>query len=299
MPIKRTREVDWVVRLDDSSALRTVVETVFNVVTRVTVKISRTNKDSPYYMRIDTADMAYVSCISVRYKLEDVVVHQSDEEIRFCIDFKHLKDCLSNVRQDHSLRIEGDSSDACPKILIHTYFMDNSSHETSTELPTFVDTDAVSLFQMNFDKIMQIDLVEFRSIVKHAITTKAEQIGIRVYTREEASTIMSLTLFSVQGEFNHDHSFCHEVTRDEDGSMIVRAASDGPCKKFDIDTIEPSYEGLFPVDKIMGFLKPLQCRMLSARIQQGQPIMFEHAIGGSTDSDSYIRFLLAPIIGDS
>lgn len=291
---RRGRSPEWAVHFDDSAPLRSIVEAVQNVVSRVTFKITRTDAESPFFLKVDTADVAYVSCISVRYRLDNVTLATPVDEIKFCVDCKHIVPCLANIRQEHTLILEGHDHRANPKVIIRTYDPEHPSHETCTELDTFVDSDNVQLFPMEFKMMLEIDLLMFRGLLKQASVAKADQIVIRIYLKEGVGQTLSFTHFSVQGEFKHFQSFCHEVSKDEDGSMIVRAATDSVQTLFDVDDVEPTYEGIFPVDKVAGFMKPLQCRMLVAKVKQDMPIMFNHMLGGATDNVSHIRFLIAP-----
>lgn len=288
----------WSVRLDDVSSLRAIVEAIQNVVPRVTFKINRQDDSSPYFLKADCADVAYVSCISVRYQL-DSVDNKNGEEIRFCLDVKHVIPCLANLRQDHTVVIEGYEDQTIPKVHIRSFDPEGPSHESCYELSTFVDSDNVQLFPMKFEIILEIDLFMFRGLLKNATTAKAEQIAIRVYIKKSPGEAISFTHFSAKGEYDAASSFCHKVTEDEDGSMVVRAATDSEQKLFDIEEMEPEYEGLFPVDKIAGFVKPLQCRMLVAKVKQDKPIMFTHMIGGASDEKSQIRYLIAPLNSDA
>ena len=291
---RKGREPTWSVRLEDISSLRAIVEAVQNVVPRVTFKINRQEADSPYFLKADCADVAYVSCISVRYQLDSVTCRNGDE-IRFCLDVKHIIACLANLRQDHTLTIEGHEDQTVPKVHIRSFDPESPSHESCYELSTFVDSDNVQLFPMRFEMILEIDLLMFRGLLKNAVTAKAEQIIIRVSVMDTAGETISFTHFSAKGEYDTASSFCHKVTRDEDGSMVVRAATDSDHKLFDVEEMQPKYEGIFPVDKISGFVKPLQCRMIVAKVMSDKPIMFEHMIGGAADEKSKIRYLIAPL----
>ena len=296
---RRTPTPTWQVQFDDPTPLRSIVDSVHNVVQRVTFKINRANADSPFFLKVDTADVAYVSCISVRYQLDQVTINGSDDEIKFCVDCRHVAPCLSNMRPEHTLVMEGHDDQASPTVVLRTRDPEHPSHETLTELNTFVDTDNVQLFPMDHNIMLEIDLLMFRNFLKQAQTAKAEQVVIRIFVKESTGKSISYTSFSVQGEFKHEASFCHEVTRDDDGSMVVRAATDSAHNLFDCSEMDPIYEGIFPVEKVSGFMKTLQCRMLVAKVKQGMPIMFSHCIGGTTDDVSHIRFLLAPINPDT
>lgn len=297
---RRTPTPSWQVQLDDPTPLRSIVDSVANVVHRATFKITQANKQSPFFLKVDTADAGYTSCISVRYQLDQVILSGPDEEIKFCVDCRFLAPCLSNIRPEHTLTLEGHEDQGNPTVVLRTRDPDGPSHETNTELNTFVDTDEVHMFPMDHNIMLEIDLLMFRNFLKQAQSAKAEHVVIRIYVKESAGKSISYTSFSVQGEnFKHEASFCHEVTRDDDGSMVVRAATDSAHALFDHCELDPIYEGIFPVEKVAGFIKTLQCRMLVAKVKQGMPIMFTHCIGGTTDDVSHIRFLLAAINPDT
>ena len=152
---------------------------------------------------------------------------------------------------------------------------------------------------MSHDIMLEIDLVMFRGLLKQGQSAKADQIVIRIFIKEAAGKTISKTQFSVQGEFEHNSYFCHEVSKDEDGSMVVRAANDSESGTDDTDDMDRAYEGIFPVDKVAGFVKPLQCRMIVAKAKQDMPIMFSHYIGGSTGEGSHVHYLIAPVNPDT
>lgn len=290
---RTTRSSDWLIKFDDVLGLRTIVEAVQNVVTRITVNIVKDQSDNTYLLKVETADVAYVSCIIVCYRLDQVETNV--DEMSFCVDCKHISPVLSNVRQDHTVVLEYHSGGANPVLVLRTHDADNLASECAFEFPTYVDADNVQLFPMDFDMILEIDLIEFRKVLKHASSAKAEQICLSIRVVEFDAKTYSVTTFFAKGEWTTSQTFCHEVARDVDGSLVVRAASDGPLKLIDSDDIPLKYEGIFPIDKVAGFVKSLQTRMLTAKVMQDMPIMFEHNIGGATDDKSKINFLIAPV----
>ena len=82
---------------------------------------------------------------------------------------------------------------------------------------------------------------------------------------------MSYTRFHIKGEWKTSSTYCPTVDKGEDGSMVIRAATDGEVDKFDLGDTEPVYNGTFQVEKIAGFIKPLQCRMIVAKMKQNEP----------------------------
>ena len=88
------------------------------------------------------------------------------------------------------------------------------------------------------------------------------------------------------------------MTHEDDGSIVVRAVGD--CNDelpFD-ESWEEMYDHMFPMDKIEAFLKNMQCRIVTGKAAPNLPLMLEHPLGGSTDSTSYIRFLVAHTVED-
>lgn len=290
-------ESKWKIQIDDASTIRSIVEAVQNVVCRVTLKIVP-SEGGDHYLRVDTADVAYTSCISVRLKLDSATLEEVDKEVRVCVDCKHVVPCLMNCGADRPIVIEGFDDRSTPKVRIRSD-PELQSHENVYELDTYVDTDDVQLFAMEFDLLMEIDLLLLRGILKSAQNAKADHIAIHIYLKEDGGKTFSHTAFTICGEYTHRSSFCHLVVRDDDGSMVVRAAADSDITMFDTDDLNAFYTGLFPVDKVAGFVKPLQCRMITAHMKQDMPVMFSHRIGGGADDNEYIRYLIAPINPDT
>ena len=98
-----------------------------------------------------------------------------------------------------------------------------------------------------------------------------------------------------------EHTFVHETSRDDDGSLRVRAAPDG-----DVDEAQRSWQAVshldarYPIDFIDAFLKSLPVTMIVAYVQQDNPLMMVHRLGGGIPAtggggiESQIRFLIAP-----
>lgn len=292
---RNERTPDWEVVLEDASPLKLIVEEVKNVVKRVTLLVVKEGEQ--HFLKIETADAAYQSCILVRYHLDTVRVNASnpadEAQQECCVECDHVLSILSNLAHHMQLIIEAHGD----KVIFKTKDPDNKSFDGQTQLDTYVDVDRdLDLFPMDFTMTLEIDLTLFRQMLKQATVAKAEQLTIRVLVQEKGGQrTLSLTHFSIEGDFQHQQRYCHEVTRGDDGSMVVRAATDSQCDMMDVEECTETYEGVFPIDKIQGFLKPLQCRMLTAKVKSGTPMMFEHRLGGMSDTDSYIRFLVAPI----
>ena len=295
MASKRDRNNDWAIKIENSSSLRTIVETVQHVVSRATFKIE--SKGDGYYLSVNTADVAYVSVIKVLLRLDSATLPTDSTEIKFCVDCKDLSFCINDLDPGHMVQLEGFGSSANPKVFVHTTDPDYPAYEEDNELKTYVDTDNVQLMNMQFDVIMDLEFPLLRRLLKKAVAIKAENMTLRVWVKDDMSRID----YCVNGEIKHRRAFCHPIKKSSDGSICCRAASDGGNQIFSVDGMDPIFEGTFCVEKISGFVKPLHTKMLHAvtKKEAGAPIMFEYPIGGEAESESKIFFLLAQVTDEN
>lgn len=300
--LKRTRpEPQWTIYLDDASGLRSILDAVGAVTQRVIFRVSKSESSGNYQLMFDGADVGMTCCVSARLHIDNVVfdVPNSDDEFTFCIDCKQLHIALDNPSCAHGSLMLQYRSDAT----IHCRMQDPEqlSHADCSELNTFVDgSEPIKLNDLEFDMRLEIDLSKLREMVKKATKCHSEHLRIQIYFRNMGSRQYSLVVFSVRGDAYHCQKFSHETSRDEDGSLRVRAVADGETDMVE-DDVAPEYEAVFPVEKINSFIKILPCRMIVATIKQGMPLMMTHKLGGGASSsstsadDSQVRFLIASI----
>ena len=303
---RRERTPDWIVDLDDSQSLRTIVEAVQNVVSRVTFKIVP-DEDGKHVLKVDTADAAWVCCIVVRLHL-DRVVNYCAEEIKFCIDCKHMVPCLSNMRPEYAIQLKGYDSHASPTVGIRYYDPETVGFNSESELKTFVDSNTLSLFDMDFNMVIEIETATLKQTLKQAATAKAEHLRIQiVLTTPDAAVQLSTVRFKSRGEFDHTVECTQEVRR-SGADIVVRAVLEGEHSMKEEQESQLVYDNVFSVEKLAGFVNPLKCRMITARVGsphvepkkcEETPIMFEHRIGGTDDTRSYVRFLLAATVPEA
>ena len=289
---------DWTIVFEDAAALRVVVNVASSVVPRVSFKVK--TEEGRHFLMVDSADVAMMCCMSARLQLDNVVVrNEEDDEFSFCVDCKKLGLALDDPSCQHlALTMEGDQAEA--KVFLKMHDSDQPSHEQSTKLPTYVDSDTNidSIPPMDFDMILEIDLNKLKEMMKKAVKVHTEHLRIRVHLVDKGTRKLSVVTFSIEGDdFYCEERFCHETTRDEDNSTVVRAVADGTVAMPE-EQDEPLYEGVFPVEKIHAFVKNVQARMLTAKVKTDMPIMFTHSLGGTSDDTSHVRFLIAPVKED-
>lgn len=299
--LKRARATpEWTINLDDASGLRSVLDAVSAVTQRVHFRVARNEGRDTYQLMFDGADVAMTCCVSARLHIDSVVFNKPnhDDEFAFCIDCKQLQIALDNPSCAHgSLTLQ-----YCSDATIHCRMQDpeQMSHADCSELNTYMDaSEPIKLNNLEFDMKLEIDLSKLREMVKKATKCHSEHLRIQIYLHQRGGRQFSLVVFSVRGDAYHCQKFFHETSRDEDGSLRVRAVADGDAGLVDDDAV-PEYEAIFPVEKINAFIKILPCRMVVGTLKQGMPLMMTHKLGGgvasaSTTDDSSVRFLIAPV----
>ena len=297
MPKRPRKQATWTIVFDDASAIRGVVEAVSAIMQRVIFKVAR--QTDKYVLMVDGADVGMTCCVSARLQLDRVTFasKETPEEFTFCVECKHVLVAIDNPSCAHGAMIMEGHDDAT----IHIRMQDpeQRSHEDSSELNTFVDgTPPVSLSTLDFKMLLEIDLSKLKEMIKKARKSHSEMLRIRIHVTDYGSKQRSLVVFSVKGDAYHCQRFCHETSRDEDGSLRVRAAADGGNDIQDEEEGEPVFEGVYPVEKIDAFIRILPCRMVVAKVMKSMPLMMTHSLGGGSDDSSHIRFLIAPINED-
>jgi hypothetical protein len=294
---KRGRSTpDWTITFDDTVSLRCVVESAAAVMSRVIFKVQKAGQF--YFLMVDGADVGFTCCVSARLQLEKVSFStpgSETSEFTFCVDCKQMLYSIDNPSCSHGcLTMEGHTSNATIHLIMSD--PDQRNSEDCSELSTFVDGDPPqSLCSLDFKMMLEIDLTKLREMVKKARKAHAEHLHIRIFAKTSGSKERSLVIFAVKGESKHEQKFCNEMTKHEDGSLIVRAAADGLNEElFDTEEDESVFEGIFPIEKIDAFVKNIPVRMIVAKVQNGMPLMLTHNLGAGEDEESHVRFLVAP-----
>lgn len=291
---RKQRTPDWSIVFEDASSLRSVVDAVATVMARVSFKVVKKRDD--YFLMVDSADVAMMCVVSARLRLDKVTFPRGNEEseFTFCVDCKHVSSAIDNPSCAHlALTMEGYVETA--KLMLKMLDPETHSHEVCAELSTYVEEEPIELEDIEFKMILELDLQLVKEMIKKARKAHTEYLRIHIYLAESGAKKISLVVLSLDGDWHHEQKFCHETVSHVDGSLVVRAATDGTQKLIDVEHTEPFYKGSFPVEKIDAFIKNLPCRMLPAKVKTGVPIMLTYPLGGTSDETSHIRFLVAPI----
>lgn len=290
----------WSIVFEDAAPLKLIVDTVSNVMGRVSFKVEKA-ANCDYFLTVDSADVAVACVVSARLRLDKVTFPNDDDddsEFSFCLDCKHISTVIEPSSCAHlALTMEGYSETG--KVVLRFIDVDQHAHSMISELPTWVSEPPFpGLERLEFKMIVELDLALVREMIKTARKAHTEHLRIDIYLKEVGGKKISTVCFTLEGDWKTEQKFCHEVITDEDGSMKVRAATDGTEKLLDVEDTEPYYHGTFPVEKIYGFIHNLGCRMLTAKVMTDQPMMLRHYLSGASDDKSRIDFLIAPVNED-
>lgn len=295
---KRAREEpeeDWSIVFEDVSQLRAVVDACATVTPRVRFKVVR--RAEHHFLEVNSKDVGMTCCITARLALDNVHVKAggNDEDFSFYVGCSAVSSALCVASCAHfALTMKGFINEA--KIVLTMHDPEERTHEACTEVPLYDEEDHEdsALISMEFNMMLEVEPALLREMIKMARKAHTENVRIRVHLQDVGSKKVSLVIFSIDGDFKHEQRFCHETARDDDGSTIVRAATDVKHKLLNVASTEPAFEGVFPVEKIDAFLKPLACRMLVAKLNSNWPLLLHHKLSASNE-ESYIDFLVPPL----
>jgi hypothetical protein len=289
----------WVVSFPDCLGIRAVFEAMGAVLQRVTVRIVPVQSPPGYVLMADGADLGMTCCASARLHIElERVRLKSAESIEFCVDCKHVTTALDSGFCVHGgVLIEGHGD----RVVVRVRSAEGQTQDETSWLKTFVDNESTPEFTSIEEHLglrIEIDIGRFRELIKKARKWHAELVRVRIQMHKEGANHTSLVRFSFEGDADYEQGFLNQVTRDEDGSLRVRAVGDS-CDEHDAarrlcERATVHFDAAFNVDRIESFLKNLPTRMLLADVGQGMPMMLKHDIGGGS-GESCIRFLIAPV----
>ena len=128
--------LEWRVTFDQTNGLRTLVEVVGNILTRINFRITYDSKRSMHFLCIDSIDPQHVCMIQARLICEKTK-KLTNTDIDFCVDSNIFNLFLKSCPQHYSLDLEKHST--TPDIHLKAYETLSNSHFTLFELPTLVD----------------------------------------------------------------------------------------------------------------------------------------------------------------
>lgn len=293
--MKYSGDIEWKITFDQTQGIRTLVDVVGNILTRVNFRINYDTKKNTYFLCIDSIDPQHVCMIQARLGCEKVFNLTGNE--MFCVDTNILNTLLKNVPAHYSLDLIKKRSSA--DIHMRTYESLSNSHETHYILSTLHDeSETMQLSDMSYKYTIEIDLGTLRQIVKMSTQLRANQIEFSVKEPTESKKCVSRTTFSISssGDATQEHRF-NSATVTESGSAeaqtcVIRAATDatGP-ETVEGEELEVKYSDSFSTQYLNYFLKSMERQIITMKLSQDKPLILHYPLGADR---SYICFVLAP-----
>jgi len=286
---------DWSIEFPNANDLKAIIDAVTAVMQRVPIKVVRHAETGGFVIMVDGADIGMTCCVSARLHIEAerVTLDPGEREFTFCVDCKHVQTALDSTSCAHGTLVLSGHGD---RVHVCVRNPDAPSQDETSELKTFVDSERTTEIRpLEFATRLDVDVVALKEVIKKARKWHAEMMKIRISLRQQGARHLSMVAISISGDADHEQRFYHETTRDDDGSLVVRAASDGGDARAGCgDDLEPHFEGTFLVDRIDSFVRIVPQRMVSCNVMRGMPLMLTYPIGGD-EGASHIRYLVAPV----
>tara|TARA_B110000046_G_C13012953_1_gene407485 strand:+ start:530 stop:1462 length:933 start_codon:yes stop_codon:yes gene_type:complete len=285
--------LEWRVTFDQTQGLRTLVEVVGNILTRVNFRFTYDAKREMHFMCIDSIDPQHVCMIQARLICEKTH-NLLNQEVDFCVDSNILNLILKNIPSHYSIDMEKFSDS--PDISITAYETLSNSHHTKFELPTLVDdSETMQLSDMSYKYTIEIDLGTLRQIVKMSMSLRANQLEFTVKEPADRNSGVSRTTFMIasKGDASQAHCF-HSATVAEgadDDTYVIRAATDSTAPESTSDTTRIVYNDAFSAQYLNFFLKSMERQIITMKLSQDKPLIVHYPLGADK---SYICFVLAP-----
>ena len=294
---KRDGELEWRVTFDQTQGLRTLVEVVTNILTRVNFRIVYDTKRATHFLCIDSIDPQHVCMIQARLLCEKTYNLESTTD--FCVDSGILNLILKSVPAHYSLDLTkySDSAD----IMMKAYETLSNSHHTEFVLPTLVDdSETMQLTDMSYKYTIEIDLGTLRQIVKMSMSLRAQQLDFMVKQPPDKAVGILHTTFTISshGDATQSHNF-HSATVTESGeteNCVIRAATDSTSPDSGQKNSEVVYSDSFSAQYLNFFLKSMERQIITMKLSQDKPLIVHYPLGADK---SYICFVLAPKTADS
>jgi hypothetical protein len=299
-PLKKTKidhnDIEWSCTFDQTQGLRTMIEVVGNILTRINLRLSKSKETDAHFLCIDSIDPQHVCMIQARLNCEKVFGLTDEVNADFCVDSNLFNLCLKGTAQHYSIDIYKKKDN--PDIHIRAYETLSNSHQTFFKLPTLLDdSETMQLTDMSYKFTIEIDLGTLRQIVKMSQNLKAQQIDMTVKEPQEKKSGVLRTVFTIgaNGDAHHEHSFLSATVQESnetDENRVIRAATDatGPSENAN-DNLEIKYSDSFSTQYLNFFLKSMERQIITMKLSQNKPLILHYPLGADK---SYICFVLAP-----
>lgn len=293
--MKRDREiVEWLLRFHHTNSLRTLIDVVSNVITRVNIKIC----SGPAFsgIKVESVDPRRVCLVAAKLACH-VEGDSIDCDTSFCVDTATLSTCLKAVASNYSIDLSKNVEQE--EIIMRSYELIQNSFCSIFTLPTLAhDCEKVELTEIDHNYIVDFDLGTLRTIVKNCIALKGENISFCVEAPKSTCDRNGLTIrktrLTVRSEGNaeqkHIFKSVTEQSSVKDGT-IIKANESTEIKETDFEEeMTVWYDETFAASYLSNFMKNMEKNSVTLRLSPEMPMVMSYALDSEGSS---ICFVLA------
>jgi hypothetical protein len=249
-----------------------------------------------------------LSCIIIAKISADVSINAKNNpldasDMSFCLPVGTFLTHVKSINANHGVQLYRTTKSA--DLFMRTYSLMSEMHHSrrmtlgtlNKSSPTFKVSD------MNYPHTIEIELNEFRTIIKTAKAINCPNIRIRIMeTKAKSAKHCSFFIIHVYGENSYDeHCFCcvssvSEETK-QDGAdtrktiVIRNDLVDEDFTKVTRDQLDEKFNNIFAVEYLNSFLKALERHTVTLRLAQDQPLTITSSLG---NTESFLAYFLAP-----
>ena len=289
---------ECVITFDQCNQFRALVDIVSNVLTTITFRVC------PGEIQIDSIDSKSICMVQARLQCSKT----SGPSHTFCIGAGTLEKVLRGAPLHYSLDLRT-NPDESPDVVMHSYETITDSHEFKAVVPTLAETsEKVSLNDMEYEYVVETDLVMLRQTVKNAIALGAEDIIFEIMypdghankkqrvdgdgdESDSSGTRTSVFRISSEGDAKISQTF---VSTTQKNSNVIHTDMTNNVR-LDASKLEPVFTASFCAEYLHKFFKSMERQMVTMKMSPNMPLVVKYPL---SQGDSYIQFVLAAKVGD-
>lgn len=283
---KKQKVNNWRLKFDQTAPLRMLMDIIHNLITRVQVQVVKSEDFSGII--IESVDTKRVCLICAKLECE-VVSDSSGCLDEFCVDTQTISTCLRSIASHYSV----DIYNCGDEISMISYEVLSCTYTSHFKLPTLIhDAEKISLDDLDYDHIVEIDLVTIRGIVKNCLALKGDTITILVQAPVSGDATQKMVTIISKGNATQEHKF-YSSTDSIDGEMgkkVIRTTQDVNVNTIGDTPMKELYNETFSAAYLNLFMKSMERQVLEMKLTKGMPLIITYPLGADGSS---IRFVLA------
>lgn len=286
--------LDFLVHIPYAHAFKNLVEICCHVLKDLNISLKA--EDSFSGMYINCMDPSNTCMVIARFACKAQVRGKQ----HFCVTMSTLNTCLKHVNARNCIKLYR-TVGAADVIMIVSDPGDSSQFQKFVFKTLDRDPEEDVLDKFTSDYTIEIELNEFRSLVKTAKDINAEELSFKIYEPKKAGPLRSsYFVISVAGNDVDCTKVYHSLTEwnNSNDSVVIKTVEHGPQSSSsgtpelpDLSQLKVCLDENFGIKYLTNFMANMKHNTLTMRLSSsGEPMLLSHPIG----SESQVSFVLAP-----